>query len=152
MSRGFDNRLNLVMCVNLKLHSRSIWCTHEHSSVPEHTLSRRENGTQMAAFRDDMSTPWSRTNTIVLILLVSHLGAFPDYMQSMSEVCATVCGSMPFAHSTRCVGLLTALRQHTCPVRRMSTLYPIGNLQVTISHTHWRQCVVCVNAGGGPTR
>ena len=139
VSRGFDTRVNLARCVHLKPHCRSIWCTHETRKL--HTNGRVPGG-HLWHHRDDVYKPWLRTYTIVLRLLVSHLGAFPGYMQSMSEVCATVCGSMPFAHvDPVCRPKSRAAAAYICnsPVRRVSMLYQSENFQVTISHTHWRQ-------------
>ena len=64
------------------------WCSTE--LVPDGHVWRH---------RDKGSTPGSHFYTIIFRLFVPHLEAFPGYMQSVPEICATICGSITFAHA-----------------------------------------------------
>ena len=102
-------------------HCYSIWCIQEHCPVRVNTLLRHGNGARPGVsddnvwcHRDKVFAPETHTYAVVFRLLVPHVEAFPGFMHSVLELCATVCGSMTFASTSRCVGLHCMLHHYFC--------------------------------------
>ena len=81
----------------------------------------------------------SRTYTVAFRLPVPHLESYPDYMQPVPEMCATVCGSVTFDP----VDLVCRLSPRAASISSSGAMWLVPmpdqmkNSQVLISLTHW---------------
>ena len=77
--------------------SRSWLISYTHGNFPLWTRGWCTDGRIPIGYvwrhRDMVFTSGSRTYTVTFRLLVPHLEAFPGYIQSVTELCAVICGS-----------------------------------------------------------
>ena len=86
---------------------QSLWTRFRDMTIV-HGRSHSRHPCVTSQDRDEVFTP--RTAAVTFRLLVAHLEAFSEYMQLVSDLWATVCGSTTFAPT--CVGMNPVMQQH----------------------------------------